>query len=73
MLKKKRQSVYGCLQCAKGYHVECFAAYHHRHVLTGRSETLQTIINAVEGVGERKVRKRKSNRLSSMEDLKLPP
>ena len=71
MLKKKRQSVFGCLQCGKGFHVECFAAYHHRHALTGRTETLHTIINAVEGVGERLARKRKSDRLSSWRKVQV--
>ena len=71
----KRKSVFGCVQCSKGFHVECFAAYHHRHALNGRSSALRTIINSIENINEdngKKTRKRKSDRISSMEDLTLP-
>ena len=71
----KRKPVFGCVQCGKGFHVECFAAYHHRHALNGRSSALRTIINSIENINEdngKKTRKRKSDRISSMEDLTLP-
>ena len=32
---KKKKTLYGCTGCHKGFHVECFTAYHFRYALDG--------------------------------------
>ena len=34
ILNQRKNSKYGCVQCGKGFHVDCFAAYHNQHVFT---------------------------------------
>ena len=70
----KRRSNYGCIQCSRGFHVSCFAAFHHRDKLVGPNARMKHIINAVETVYENQedTRKRKSDKISSMQQLKLP-
>ena len=45
---KRRTSKYGYIVCEKGFHVNCFAAYHYRHTLGGRAGTIRTLIETVE-------------------------
>jgi hypothetical protein len=33
--KKKNSTIYGCIICKKGFHVNCFAAYHYAGALVG--------------------------------------
>ena len=47
-----RRSYYGCIQCSKGFHVSCFAAFHRRDELIGPTARIRNIINAVETVHE---------------------
>ena len=69
-----RISHYGCIQCSKGFHVSCFAAFHRRDELVGLTARIRNIINAGETVHENQenTRKRRSDKISSMQQLKLP-
>ena len=51
---KKRRFIYGCIQCSKGFHVSCFATFHRRYELVGRTARIRNIINAAETVHETK-------------------
>ena len=69
-----RISHYGCIQCSKGFHVSCFAAFHRRDELVGPITRIRNIINAVEIVHENQEnkRKRRSDKISSMQQLEYP-
>ena len=70
-----RTARYGCVTCGKGFHVECFAAYHHKDKLTGKTKHLKHVIETLEDSSKSKdlfSRKRKSDKISTMEDMKLP-
>ena len=71
---KKLRSIYDCIQCSKGFHVSCFATFHRRYELVGRTARIRNIINAAETVHENQgnTRKRGSDKISSMKQLKLP-
>ena len=41
ILKKKcHQSIYGCIECKKGFHVNCFTVFHYQHALSGNNKLL---------------------------------
>ena len=71
-------SKYGCGKCGRGFHVDCFAAYHHRHALEGKGETIRTMINALEeveeyeGVSRKKYKQRVSKKIKHFDDIVLP-
>ena len=46
---KKSRSIYGCVACKKGYHVNFFTAYHCRGALSAHSkELIDTILQTNE-------------------------
>ncbi|KAG6952756.1 hypothetical protein JG687_00012806 [Phytophthora cactorum] len=42
----KKKAKYGCIKCERGFHVECFTAFHHRDVLKN-SPQLRASLEAV--------------------------
>ena len=71
---KRRCSKYGCINCGKGFHVNCFAAYHYRNILNGRAETIRTLIETVERTNledKKTPRKFKSARINFLDNLSL--
>lgn len=40
----KLRTIYGCTECKKGFHVNCFSAYHHEGALKGDTKALMDII-----------------------------
>jgi len=74
LLEKPRKTTTSCVQCGKGFHIECFAAYHHTNGLDESTKALKTIITSVEEMNNKRgkvVRKRKSERISSLKELKI--
>ena len=49
----KLKTIYGCIQCRRGYHPECFTAMHHSHALTGNPKILAELIVSGEKKGAR--------------------
>ena len=37
---KQKKTIYGCTGCNKGFHVECFTAFHFRYALDGQTQAL---------------------------------
>ncbi|GMF54288.1 unnamed protein product [Phytophthora fragariaefolia] len=71
-----KKSAYGCTKCERGFHVECFSAFHYQDVFRARSPALRTALDAVcrattcEPVAV--TRKRSSRSITSVEALTLP-
>jgi hypothetical protein len=62
-------TIYGCVECKKGYHVNCFTAYHCAGALTGEAKILsEMIIQSENDNGSNHICKV----LGTIEDLKLP-
>lgn len=40
-----KMSKYGCTACLRGYHVECFAAFHYRNAFTSESLTIRSALD----------------------------
>ena len=40
----ERKTIYGCFECGKGYHVNCFTAYHNRNGLQGNNYAVQELV-----------------------------
>ena len=62
---------YGCMHCQKGFHVNCFALYHQRWALRQGSPSIIKIIDAMEEPQKNVSRKRNSEKISSIEDIKV--
>ena len=43
-MKKKKKTIYGCVQCRKGFHVNCFTAYHCTGALKGNTKALMCMV-----------------------------
>ena len=75
ILNQRKNSKYGCVQCGKGFHVDCFAAYHNQHALNGQGNAIRGIIITLKDVRSHQgkgTRKRKSNKINSLCNLRLP-
>ena len=71
--KKKRTSIFGCLECKRGFHVNCFAFYHYEKALEkSKRPILQRIIRESDNINI----KRRCNWIttctSSLETARLP-
>ena len=42
--QKAKKTIYGCIQCRKAFHVECFTAFHFRHQMTGQTKTIMDLL-----------------------------
>src|SRR5687767_6064137 len=41
---KRRKTTYSCTGCMKGFHVNCFSAFHFQNALQGNSKNLVNIM-----------------------------
>jgi hypothetical protein len=41
---KEMKTIYSCIQCRKGFHVNCFTAFHYRGVLSNRHSALLDVV-----------------------------
>ena len=41
------KSIYGCAECGKGFHVNCFTAFHGQEALSSKKEVLGKLVAAV--------------------------
>jgi hypothetical protein len=66
------KSIYGCSECGKGFHVNCFTAYHCRGSLQHNSNVLNKVISALEkDARKRVVRDKVSAKVSTLQDIKI--
>ncbi|KAG2898499.1 hypothetical protein PC115_g16839 [Phytophthora cactorum] len=47
MRGKIKKSKYGCAKCERGFHVECFSAFHYQYVFIVRYPALREALDAV--------------------------
>lgn len=57
-----------CIGCAKGFHVECFAAFHYPMALASKKDTLRSLISNLGATS----RTRHSKFVPTLEDVELP-
>jgi hypothetical protein len=70
---KEKTSIYSCIQCCKGFHVNCFTLYHSREALKVHRPLLRTIIQDRDGVKYRKHRRKRANLCcSTLANARLP-
>ena len=69
-LKKKRRTIYGCVQCKKGFHVNCFTAYHCTGALPVQTKALMTMVLRTEGC-EPRAKNKKSKHVGNIHTMKL--
>jgi hypothetical protein len=43
-MNRELKTIYSCIQCKKGFHVNCFTAFHYRGVLSTRHSALLDIV-----------------------------
>ena len=67
---KKRKTIYGCVKCGKGFHVNCYTAYHCEGALEGDAKALATMIRGCNGQIPRASNKR-SKHIGDMASLKF--
>jgi len=41
---KELKTIYSCIQCKKGFHVNCFTAYHYRGVMSNSHKALLDVV-----------------------------
>ena len=71
--KKKRTSIFGCSECKRGFHVNCFAFYHFEHALEkSKRPILQRIIRESDNINIKRRRNRITKCTSSLEEARLP-
>ncbi len=64
------KTIYSCLQCQKGFHVNCFTAFHFRGALSTSHKTLIELV--VKSEAEQQFSHRSNYCPRSIADLKLP-
>jgi hypothetical protein len=67
---RKRKTIYGCVKCKKGYHVNCFTAYHCAGALTGDAAVLASMIRRSEA-GLPRAANKKSKCVGDITSIKL--
>ena len=67
----KLRTIYGCCDCKKGFHVNCFAAFHHEGALKGDTRALMDIIMRTSSERIQKGMSKVCKRVSNLSDLKL--
>ena len=67
---KKMKTIYGCVKRQKGFHVNCYTAYHCEGALEGHTKTLSTMIRGCNGKVPRGANKR-SKYIGDMASLKF--
>ena len=64
----ERKTIYGCSQCEKAFHVNCFAFYHHENALVdSKRPILQKTIQ--ENDGEENHKKRRNTKITCTSNL----
>ena len=68
---KKKKTMYGCTVCGKGFHVNCFTAYHYAQELKGHQKALTNqLLKSMESIPRAK--KKRSRHAGSIESIILP-
>jgi len=63
------KSIYGCTKCGKGFHVDCYSAFHFRSAMQKNPTVLNNVVSALER--EQHVRDKVSAKINKIEDLTL--
>ncbi|RLN74357.1 hypothetical protein BBJ28_00008624 [Nothophytophthora sp. Chile5] len=71
-----KKALYGCTQCNRGFHIECFSVFHFRHAFRSNSTAVQRALDAVSAAAsqnpEFKTRCRPNQSITPIEELTLP-
>jgi hypothetical protein len=66
----KSMTIYGCVECKKGYHVNCFTAYHCAGALTGEAKVLSEMLIKSDKLP--RASNKKSKYVGTISDIRLP-
>ena len=69
--KHKEKTIYGCFKCGKGFHVNCYAAYHCQGALEGDTKALADMIINGDPYDLPRGSNKVSKHIGTMEDMKL--
>ena len=69
---KWRYTIYGYVQCRRGFHVNCFSMYHFQNALNEHKPVLWKLIKDADGEGSKQRRNRKSKHINLIKDASLP-
>ena len=67
----KKKTIYGCVTCAKGFHVNCFTAYHCQGALEGDAKALADMIMNTDPYDLPRGYNKVSKHIGTMKDMKL--
>lgn len=68
LTEKRVRTIYSCVECGKGYHIDCFTALHFQNALSDNRVLQNKMLKALNAL---KYRARKSKWVSSLKDLVL--
>lgn len=67
----KLRTIYGCCECKKGFHVNCFTAYHYQGVLKGDTRALMDVIRTTSSEKPMHGMSKRCQKVASISDLRL--
>ena len=70
MSGEKRKTIYGCTKCGRGFHVNCYTAYHFQGALKSDASAIASMILRLEGSKIRGINKR-SKYVGDISSMKL--
>eukprot|EP00934_Nitzschia_sp_Nitz4_P008943 Nitzschia sp. Nitz4//scaffold141_size107518//58724//59807//NITZ4_004280-RA/size107518-augustus-gene-0.81-mRNA-1//1//CDS//3329536300//8933//frame0 len=68
----KRTSIYSCVQCERGFHVNCFSLYHFQDEMAKHRPALVQLMQVREESGKKKRRRRANTLTSNMKEFRVP-
>jgi hypothetical protein len=70
LFQKKLKTRFGCVQCQKVFHPQCFTAFHFRHALTHNKCVMIDL--AIKGVENVKGINKKCKHVGNLQDMEYP-
>ena len=67
----EKKTIYGCVKCGKGFHVNCFTAYHCQGALEGDAKALADMIMNGDPYDLPRGSNKVSKHIGTMKDMKL--
>jgi hypothetical protein len=70
LFRKKLKTRFGCVQCKKAFHSQCFTAFHFQHALTHNKRVM--IERAINGVDNIRGGNKKCNHMGNLREMDYP-
>lgn len=69
---KRRSTIYGCAQCGKGFHVNCFTMYHFQNALIEHKPVLRRLIMDADGESSTRRQTKRGKYINTISNSTLP-